>query len=229
MNDRSAAGADATYTPRRTAALATALARAGADSAKNVCTFSGSGSDSSATTRRPAAAHRTCMSPATEAVQVADGLAPALGLGPRRAAVVLQRHLHHHGAADAGGLAQQRQRVGHVLQHVGEHAQVVGVVGAPGRCSPSNRSTTPGPEPVAGELDRPLGDLVAVAASPPPRARAISSSSTPSPQPTSATEPGSAGSAAASRATWSAFPSAHSARQRAERSASSPSALYCSS
>ncbi len=60
--------------------------------------------------------------------------------GPRGGAVVLQRHLDHQRAARPRRLAQQRHRVGHVLEHVGQHPEVVGAVGARAACAPSKRS-----------------------------------------------------------------------------------------
>src|SRR5438309_1398531 len=52
----------------------------------------------------------------------------ALARSPRRP-VALERDLEHHGSTDACDLCEQRRRVGHVLEHVREHAEREGVLG----------------------------------------------------------------------------------------------------
>ena len=155
---------------------------------------------------------------AREALDVAD----PLRLGDLRRApgaqVVLQRHLDDHRAADARGLAQQRDRIGHVLEHVAEHAQVERAVGlgqplaveatatrSSGRCARDPRGL--GADLVAHVL-------APVSAAGRARRAARRRRSRPRRRP-----PATAG---CSATTWSALPRALSARQRAHLSASSP-------
>jgi hypothetical protein len=115
--------------------------------------------------RQPRGSGQPVHLPAVEPVQVPDALRlRAVTRAPPRH-VVLQRHLDQHAPGDARGLAQQRQRVRDVLEHVREHREVVRAVG--GR----NARAVEGLEPAgardparAGDLDRRRGQLEAVEA-----------------------------------------------------------------
>ena len=122
---------------------------------------------------------------AIQALQVSDlGGVRALARAPRRQ-VGLERHLDEHRAAGAGDLGEQRRGVGHVLEHVGEDAEVVGAVGD----RQVQRRRRARPTSISGALARDRRRPPAVISTPdsrPPKPRRCSSqSSAPSPQPTS--------------------------------------------
>ena len=109
--------------------MAPAAACAEEPAAKKRWTASGSGSSSSPAIAQPGARDDQPRAVAGEALQVADLLGVlALG-GALGREVVLERHLDEDGAAGARDLGEQRRRVGDVLEHVREDAEVVGAVG----------------------------------------------------------------------------------------------------
>ena len=112
----------------------------------------------------------------------------ALGGAPRRH-VRLERHLDEHCAADARDLAQQRGRIGHVLEHVREHAEVVAAV-ALRQVLPVVARDGVDLRALARDRDGGVADLDARQSCPPKPRSWSSQSSAPSPQPTSSVRAG---------------------------------------
>ncbi len=161
---------------------------------------------------------------AVQPLQVAD-LVGVLALGgPPRRHVGLQRHLHHHRPARPRRLGQQRRRIGHVLEHVREDPQLVrAVAGAAG--ARRRRARTRSISCRAPAISTAAWVISTPSRRPPnPRARS-SHSSAPSPQPISRVLVGDSPAREHSASTWSALPTAPSARQRAYRAASAGSSL----
>ena len=117
---------------------------------------------------------------------------------------------------DPRGLAQQRQRVRDVLEHVREHRQVVRAVRRRDVRAVVGLEPAGAREPAcAGDLDRRRRRARSRRSAPAARHRASSASSAPSPQPISTTVAGSGRHSASARA-WAAFVRAPSSRQRPE-------------
>ena len=164
--------------------------------------------------RRPAPAAIARAAARSRLLQVADlGRVSRLD-GPPRRPVGLQRHLEDHRAADPRRLAEQRRRVGHVLEHVREDPQLVGAV-LERQVAPSNSSIRASPRAAPGDLHGRLADLdprqPPAETAPPQLAPAAPRRRSRRP----ACSQGRARPARHSSITWSALPTAPSARQRA--------------
>ena len=180
----------------------------------------GSGSSSSPATRSPAldTSERTAARSSAWTCPIAadDARLPAR----RPDSVALERHLHDQRAARPRRLAQQRQRLRHVLEHVRQHAQVERAVGhrqrarrrtldrAPTRGIAPRRARARPPPPRC--RTPPATRRTRAATAPRAARRRRSRSRRPTRRPAPA--------GAHSRTTWSALPRAPSSRHAACRS-----------